>query len=108
MNQKIIKIYENEQGKSPFGEWFNSLDKKSKERILIRIDRLVQGNFGDCKFIDNNLYELRFHFSSGYRIYFAREGKTIVILLCGGDKSTQNKDIRKAKIYYKDYMENIK
>ncbi len=107
MKRKIIKVYENEKGKSPFLEWLNSLDKKSKERIFARIDRISEGNPGDCKCIDD-IYELRFHFSSGYRVYFAQDGSTIIILLCGGDKSTQSKDIKKAKAYYKDYMENIR
>jgi len=103
----MIKIYENELGNSPFLEWFNSLDKKSKERVLTRIDRISEGNLGDFRCINNDIYELRFHFSSGYRVYFAQDDKTIIILLCGGNKSTQSKDIKKAKNYYKDYMENM-
>lgn len=108
MNTKQIKIYKNIRGKSPFLEWFNSLDKKHRELISARIDRIFEGNLGDYKQIDTDIFELKLHFSSGYRIYFAQDGKIIIILLCGGDKSSQSRDILKAKNFYNDYKENIK
>lgn len=86
-----------------FIKWFENInDIKSSQRISNRIDRLRNGNIGDAKTIDKNLYELRFFFGSGYRIYFTKKANTIIILLCGGDKSTQSKDIKKAKEILKE------
>lgn len=102
----IINIYKNKNGKEPFYGWLSKIkDKQTKMRILHRIERLQQGNFGDCKSLGGNLYELRFFFGSGYRVYFGKEGTTILILLCGGDKSSQQKDINLAKVYLKDHYE---
>jgi len=63
------------------------------------------GNFGDCKPVSAGVFEFRLHFGSGYRIYYGKDGSTIILLLCGGDKNTQNRDIKKAKQYWKDYQE---
>jgi len=68
-----------------------------KRKVLARLDRLKNGNFGDFKRIDKNLFELRFFFGSGLRIYYTICGKQIVLLLVGGDKSSQSKDIKHAK-----------
>lgn len=81
-----------------FRSWLNSFkDIKFKQRISDRIDRLQEGNIGDTKHIWGNLYELRFFFGSGYRIYFTKIENKIILLLCGGDKSTQSKDIKRAR-----------
>lgn len=78
-----------------FRDWLQSLkDKKAKEIILVRLKRASRGNFGDFKSLGGGLYEMRVNFSKGYRIYYAQEGKTIYLILCGGDKSTQHKDIK--------------
>lgn len=81
-----------------FDRWLRKLkDNVSKKRIQARIDRLeLDGNFGDNKVIDYPVYELRFFFGTGYRVYYMQQGETVVILLAGGDKSTQQKDIDKA------------
>ena len=78
-------------------------DNRNKARILNRIDRLRLGNFGDCKSVGGGVYELRIHFGPGFRVYFGLEGKELVILLCGGDKSTQKKDIAAAIEYWKEF-----
>jgi putative addiction module killer protein len=99
-----IKAYTTQTGKIPFEDWLDSL--KSPQviaRILLRIDRLQQGNVGDYKVIDDAICELRLSFGAGYRVYFAQQDKTIVILLCGGDKSSQQQDIKTAKKYWSDY-----
>jgi len=70
----------------------------------MRLRRIEQGNYGDCKHIQNGLFELRFFFGPGYRIYFGEDGNTLVILLCGGDKSSQKKDILKAIKYWNEYL----
>jgi putative addiction module killer protein len=80
-----------------FDVWFESLkDKQAARRIQARIDRAEEGNFGDCKPVGEGVSEMRIHFGPGYRVYFAQRGMEIVILLAGGDKSTQDKDIKTA------------
>lgn len=91
--------------KQPFYEWYNSLDKTAQIRITKRLSNLQCGHYGDFKIIDKDIKELRFAFNSGYRIYFYETGKTIILLLCGGDKSSQSSDIRKAKEYLNFYKE---
>ena len=107
---KIIKpkqviIYEDESGVQPFKNWLNDLrDPKTRRRILQRLSRLENGNYGDYKSLKDGVFELRFTFGSGYRVYFGEDGDQIVLLLCGGDKSSQTKDIETAKIYWKEYV----
>ncbi len=79
-----------------FSEWFTSLrDRKAQARIQVRIDRLSMGLFGDVKFFDG-IGEMRIDYGPGYRVYFTRRQNEIVILLCGGDKGSQRKDIERA------------
>ena len=82
-----------------YDEWYNSLrDMKAKAKINIRIRRVSLGNFGDVKPVGQGISELRIDYGPGYRIYCKMMGKTLVILLCGGNKSTQSQDIEKAKV----------
>ena len=91
-------------GKDVFQEWLDSLrDMTARVSILRRLDRLANGNFGDCKACGNSIFELRIDVEKGYRVYFSNVDKTIIILICGGDKSTQKKDIEKAIEYLKDF-----
>lgn len=101
---KII-VFENNNQEEPFTEWVLSLDSVTRKRILARLARLQSGNFGDCKQISSGVFELRCFFGSGYRVYFGRDEESIVILLCGGDKNSQIKDIYKAKQYWSKYNE---
>jgi putative addiction module killer protein len=81
-----------------FSEWLRDLaDRRAKAKIAARIDRLAQGNPGDVAPVGEGVSELRIHYGPGYRVYFVQRGKTLVILLCGGDKSSQAGDIRAAK-----------
>ena len=81
-----------------FDKWLAEVkDIKSRARIITRFDHLQLGNFGDHKNLGNNLFELRFFFGPGYRVYFTVKKDKIILLLCGGDKSSQKKDIKKAK-----------
>ena len=99
-----IKLLETDEGIIPFEEWYFSLkDKKTKIRIRRRLDRLELGNFGDTESVGEGIYELRLHFGAGYRIYFAKVEKIIVVLLGGGNKSSQPKDIRKVKKLWRKY-----
>ena len=81
-----------------FDKWFKGLkDLKAKARIGLRLKKVAKDNFGDCKPIGADLFELRFFFGPGYRIYYVVRGKRIIVLLNGGDKSSQARDIEKAK-----------
>lgn len=86
-----------------FDTWLHKLrDKRAIDKIVIRIKRIEQtNNLGDYKSVGENLYELRIDYGPGYRLYFSFNGNEIIILLCGGDKSTQQKDIEKAKVINK-------
>lgn len=97
MEQRIIKVAQLTNNKAPFVEWINSLDKVTKARVQSRLTRLLENNFGDYKKIDNEISELRLKFGSGYRIYYTEVNNVIILLINGGDKSTQSKDIEKAK-----------
>lgn len=97
MKQRIIKIAQLSNDKAPFIDWLESLDKVTKSRVQSRLTRLLENNFGDHKKIDNEIFELRLKFGSGYRIYYTEIDNVIVLLINGGDKSSQSKDIQKAK-----------
>ena len=98
-----IEVYATEQGKEPFNDWLESLrDKKTKVTLFMRIQRLREGNLGDFKSFDG-LYELRVNFGPGYRIYCSKIGNKLILLLGGGDKSTQDRDIKKCKSYLEDH-----
>lgn len=88
----------------PVTEWLVSLkDKQARARIEVRLARLTAGNFGDCKPLRDSVWELKVDWGSGYRVYYGQIGKTIVLLLCGGDKRTQDADIERAVDYFKDF-----
>ena len=80
-----------------FDAWLAALkDKKGRARILERIDSAEHGNFGDCEPVGEGVSEMRIHFGPGYRVYFTRRGEVVYLLLLGGDKSSQKRDIRRA------------
>ena len=100
-----IRRYLTAEGKDVFQAWFDKLrDVSTRAKIELRIMRLERGLFGDCKAIRAGVHELRIDFGPGYRIYFGKDGERIILLLCGGDKSTQPKDIENAIKYWKDYQ----
>ncbi len=98
---KTICKYQLPNGKIPYDEWLNKLDNSQKAKVLVRIERLKLGLYGNCKTISGELKELKF--DSGLRIYFYEENDVIVILLNGGGKQRQSKDIELAKKYMQDY-----
>ncbi len=85
----------------------DGLDVAARARIQARVLRFEEGNLGDHKSVGDGVCEARMTFGPGYRIYFGREGAAVVILLVGGDKGTQAKDIRKARAYWADYTEAV-
>ena len=106
---KEVRIYEDGTGREPFTDWLNRLhDRRGRQRVLARLRRLEQGNFGDCKRLSDGVYELRMFFGPGYRVYFGQDGNTVVVLLTGGDKRNQAKDIETAKKYWKEYQSHAK
>jgi len=99
-----VRRYRNENGSEIITEWLAGLkDIRARARILARMDRLAVGNFGDCKAIRDGVSELRIDYGPGYRVYFGKVGKRIVLLLCGGDKRTQEADIERAVMDLQDY-----
>ena len=105
MTEKDILVYKTRDGKEPFVEWLFSLrDKIVRHRIEARIDRIKHGNYGDHKRF-HGIIELRLDFGKGYRIYCGEDGSKIIILLAGGDKASQDKDIKEAVEYWRDYHE---
>ena len=100
-----IELYETFFGRCPFDDWFESIrETLTRSKILIRLDRLKMGNFGDCKSIGDGVSELRIYYGPGLRVYYSRVGTKVLLLLCGGDKGSQTKDIDKAKEYWKEYQ----
>ncbi len=99
-----IRKYRLSNGVVPFDRWMAKLrDGRAKARILAQLDRLRLGLPGDWKSVGEGVFELRIFEGKGYRVYFGREGKSVVILLCGGDKSTQGRDIELARAYWRTY-----
>ena len=104
---KTVTVYQDENGHEPFTDWLEGLrDKKGRRTRLKRLGRLEQGLYGDCEPVGEGVSELRIFFGPGYRVYFGEEAGTIVILLNGGDKGTQDKDIKTAKKYGKEHKDH--
>lgn len=90
-----------------FDEWLTRLaDFKAKARILQRLRSATLGNFGDCNTVGEGISEMRIHFGPGYRIYFVRRGETIYLLLCGGNKRSQTRDIARARKMAREIKDN--
>jgi putative addiction module killer protein len=100
-----IRHYLTEDGKDPVFEWIKHIrDPIAKMQIVKRINRVEQGNFGDHRFCRDGVWELRVDVGAGYRVYYAQAGSAIVLLLFGGDKSTQSADIDRAVKHWQDWQ----
>jgi putative addiction module killer protein len=99
-----VREYVTADGKSPFREWVRSLAKAVGARIQLRVQRFELGNLGDHKNVGGGVWEARVMFGPGYRIYFGKDGDSIVVLLVGGDKGSQAKDIARAHGFWRDYL----
>jgi putative addiction module killer protein len=107
MHDTLIAVleYTTEDGHNPFREWLAGLrDREAAARVRVRLARIRLGNFGDCKSVGKGVSEIRVSYGPGYRVYFARKGDVVVVLLCGGDKRTQGDDIEVAQVYWADYL----
>ncbi len=100
----IVREFLTPRGRSPYREWFSSLDVAERGRVQARMLRFELGNFGDHRLVGKGVWEARLMFGPGYRVYFARQGDSIVVLLAGGDKKTQASDIALAQEYWFDYL----
>jgi putative addiction module killer protein len=103
-----VREYLDERGRSPFRDWLDDLDKAIKARIQARILRFETGNLGDHKDVGEGVWEARMDFGPGYRVYFGKQGTELVLLLVGGDKSSQIKDIKRAKEFWTEYLKETK
>ena len=103
-----MRNYETPDRREPFRDWLTSLkDKQAQAAIYARIERVKQDNFGDCKRgMSDGVGELKINTGPGYRVYFGEAKNIIVLLLCGGSKSTQKRDLKKAKEYWQDAKSN--
>ena len=104
---KAVVAFRTPDGRVPFDEWLSGLHNKAAvARILARLARVRLGNLGDCKPVGEGVSELRVDYGPGYRVYFGRKGLALVVLLCGGDKRTQDRDIRLAKEYWREFRKS--
>ena len=104
-----VRHYVTEEQRDPFQEWVKKLrDPIAKGQVLKRVNRLGDGNFGDHKFCREGVWELRIDQGAGYRVYYALADAVVVLLLCGGDKDSQDADIERAIGYWKDWQRRLK
>jgi len=104
----IVREYVEESGRIPFRDWLIVLDKATRARVQARILRFESGNLGDHKDVGAGVLEARLDFGPGYRVYFGRKGRELVLLLLGGDKGSQKKDIKRAQEFWLRYVKESK
>jgi len=98
-----ILEYLDRNGRSPYAEWFESLSAQAAAKVAVAITRLARGNFSSVKGVGGGVYECRVNFGPGFRIYFGKDGERLVILLAGGTKKRQQRDIEDAMARWQDY-----
>ena len=104
MPSYVVEHYCAPDGTDVFGEWLRTLrDRQAQVRIAVRIDRIALGLFGDAKPLREGVCELRIDYGPGYRVFYAIAGRTVLLLLCGGDKRTQAADIARAVQYWREF-----
>lgn len=102
-NETDILEYLDSRGRSPFAEWLDHLSADAAAKVRLAVARLAQGNFSRVKGVGGGIYEYRIDFGPGLRVYFGKDGKTLVILLAGGSKHRQDRDIHMARLRWEDY-----
>lgn len=103
-----IREYVQEDGRSPFSDWFEQLNSPASEKVATAVYRLGNGNFSNVKGVGAGVFEYRLDFGPGYRIYFGKDGETLIVLLGGGSKKRQNRDIQQAIDCWVDYRKRKK
>jgi putative addiction module killer protein len=104
----IVREYVEDGGRIPFRDWLTELDKATRAMVQARILRFETGNLGDHKDVGAGVLEARLDFGPGYRVYFGRKGRELVLLLLGGDKGSQKKDIKRAQEFWSRYLKENK
>ena len=105
--ERVLQEYITLAGNNPFAEWLRSIrDKTTRARIRTRLSRLRLGNFGDARSVGEGVYELRLDFGPGYRVYYGLADETVVLLLGGGDKRSQPRDIQEAKQHWQEFQDH--
>jgi putative addiction module killer protein len=99
-----IRYWFDDDGRSPFEEWFDDLDPRAAARVTVALKRLENGNTSNVENIGGGVSELKLDFGPGYRVYFGKDGQRLVILLAGGTKRRQQKDIDAAKSRWRSYL----
>lgn len=101
-----LEIYRTNEGEEPFSSWLDSLkDRNARAKIKKRLDRVALGNLGNYEFVGEGVFEFKVDYGPGYRVYFAQIERRIILLLCGGDKSTQDRDIMRAKQLWANFKQ---
>jgi putative addiction module killer protein len=101
---RSLEEYVTVEGRSPFSEWLNGLrDRRARARVRVRLDRVSLGNLGECRPVGGGVHEMVIDYGPGYRVYFGQIGDRIVLLLTGGAKGTQQRDIDQANAHWADY-----
>jgi putative addiction module killer protein len=104
-----VRQYQTAEGMTPVAEWLEGLrDGATRARITARLDRVKAGLLGDWKSLSGGVCELRIDHGPGHRVYYGQESTALILLLCGGDKNTQAKDIERARAYWKDYKARLR
>ncbi len=98
-----LVVYITDEGRAPFDDWFNKLDTTAALKVRTALARTETGNLGDVEPVGQGVSERRITYGPGYRVYFGQDGDTLVILLCGGTKKRQSRDIEQAKAFWDDY-----
>ena|SRR5688572_13144360 len=104
----VVREFLDDSGRSPFRQWLVALDLVTRARVQARVLRFETGNLGDHKQLGEGVWEARLDFGPGYRIYFGRSGRDLVLLLLGGDKGSQVKDIKQAKTFWATFVKELK
>ena len=103
MAELRILVYADSDGRAPFESWFRELDARAQAKVTVALDRLKRGNVSNVSGVGESVFELKLDWGPGYRLYFGRDGDRIVILLLGGTKKRQSRDIATAKSFWLDY-----
>jgi putative addiction module killer protein len=104
----VVREYVDDSGRIPFRDWLSELDLAIRARVQARVLRFETGNLGDHKEVGGGVWEARLDFGPGYRLYFGRSGREVILLLLGGDKRSQKKDIKRAREFLAEYLKELK
>jgi putative addiction module killer protein len=104
----VVREYVDDGGRIPFRDWLSELDLAIRARVQARVLRFETGNLGDHKEVGGGVWEARLDFGPGYRLYFGRSGREVILVLLGGDKRTQKKDVKRAREFWAKCLEELK